>query len=46
MKRFFNIAKIIDRFPEEQKRILKDILTITKNDNKDNIAFFVDRKKK
>lgn len=46
MKRFFNIENIINNFPDEQKRILNKTLNIIKNDNKNNIAFFVDRKYK
>ena len=46
MKRFFNIENIINNFPDGQKRILRTILYIVQNDDKNNIAFFVDRKYK
>ena len=46
MKRFFNIENIINNFPDEHKNILNQTLNIIKNDDKNNIAFFVDRKYK
>ena len=46
MKTILIDNSLLDNFPEEQKRILKDILTIAKNENKNNKVYFLDRKYK
>lgn len=46
MKTILINNSLLDNFPDEQKRILKDILTIAKNENKNNQVYFLDRKYK